>query len=332
MIWLLLPLCLLLAFLFSGMESALLTVSKVRTRHAAEEGDKKAARLATLLEKRNEILHTVTVLNRAMALGAFALVAVALVHWLGVWGWAVALLAALPVFLIGLELVPKLLFRRYPFRLLKGFAPMLAFIHRAAAPTLWLARLVTPKQLSAPLPAVSFGLPDVARSVVELGILPEPTCRLLEQAAEFHPMKAREVMTPLKQLSALPPDLPLSGAVTLSKESPNPWRAVMSANGGLQGWLDLTALPAKPARDRLVRQFMRPLLQLKESEPAFKCLQMLRKRGEPVAAVVNAEGEAVGVLTQRRLVQALMTRLETANGNGHANGGGGGASSKSPQN
>lgn len=315
MIWLLLPVFLVLAFLLSGMESALLTVSRVRTRHAADEGDKLAARLATLLEKRNEILHTVTVLNRAMGLGAFTLVAVALVHWLGMWGWAVALLAALPVFLIGLELVPKLLFRRYPFRLLRGFAPLLSFIHRASAPTLWLARLITPRQLTALPEAEKVGLPDVARSVAGLGVLPEPTCALLHGLAEFHPLRARQVMLPLHQVTALPPDLPLSGAVSLSREPSHAWRVVLSADGGLQGWLDLTALPARPSRDRLVRQFMRPLLQLRESDAALRCLQALRKRGEPIAAVLDAKGEAIGVVIQRHLVQALMAQnLGTGSG------------------
>ncbi len=317
MIWLLLPACLILAFLLSGMETALLTISRVRTRHAAEEGDKLAARLTNLLEKRNEILHTVTVLNRVMSLGAFCLVAVALVHWLGVWGWVAALLAALPVFLVGLELVPKLLFRRYPFRLLRGFAPLLAIIHRVSGPTLWLARLLTPRQLAGSPQAEKFGLPEVARSVAGLGVLPEPTCRLLESLACFQPLKAREVMIPLKQTSALPPDLPLSGAMTLPHDQPQPWRPVLGANGVLQGWLDMTALPAKPARDRLVRQFMRPLLQIRDTEPALRCLQTLRRRGEPVAAVVDASGEAVGLLPQRSLVQALMGQgTKPAPGNG----------------
>jgi putative hemolysin len=314
MIWVLLPLCLLLAFVLSGMESALLTVSRVRARHAADEGDKLAAKLAGLLEKRNEILHTVTVLNRAMGLGAFAMVAVGLVHLLGPWGWAAALLLALPVFLIGLELVPKLFFRRYPFRLLRGFAPMLGFIHRASAPTLWLARLITPKQLTSPTHVDSVGLSALARSVAGLGVLPELSCRLLHGLAEFHPLRARDVMTHLKKVSALPPDLPLTSVLALSREAPLLWRAVMTSDGTLKGWLDMTALPATPSRDRLVRQFMRPLMQMRETDSALRCLQALRKRGEPVAAVLDGSGETVGVVTQKGLVQALLAQNGT---NGH---------------
>jgi CBS domain containing-hemolysin-like protein len=316
MIWFLLPICLALAFILSGMESALLTCSRVRARHAADEGDKLAARLAALLEKRNEILHTVTVLNRAMGLGAFTMVAVALVHLLGPWGWAAALLLALPVFLIGLELVPKILFRRYPFRLLRSFAPLLSFIHRASAPTLWLARIITPKQLISPSHVNAVGLSSVAKSVASLGVLPEQTCKLLHGLADFHPLQARNVMTHLKQVSALPPDLPLAGVIAMSKEVPLPWRAVMTTDGTLRGWLDMTALPAAPSRDRLVRQFMRPLLQLRETDAALRCLQALRKRGEPVAAVLNEKGETVGLVTQKGLVQALLAQ-NGKNGNGH---------------
>lgn len=322
MIWILLPFCLAAAFILSGLESALLTVSRVRARHAADEGDKLAARLAALLEKRNEVIHSVTVLNRAMGLGAFALVALALVHIIGPWGWAVALLAALPVFIVGLELVPKLLFRRYPFRLLRGFAPVLTFLHRASGPTLWLARFLTPKHNLAAKGNDNNGLASLAKTVAGLGVLPEASQKLLHGLADFHPLRARDVMTPLKQLTALPPDLPLTGAVTLSQQTQLPWRAVLAADGKLQGWLEMTSLPAKPQRDRLVRQFMRPLLQLKESDPALRCLQVLRKRAEPVAAVLDEKGEAIGVVTQKALVQALMAQQgKHAGKNGNGSGG-----------
>ncbi|HSJ02052.1 MAG TPA: CNNM domain-containing protein, partial [Verrucomicrobium sp.] len=111
------------AFVLSGVESALLTISRVRTRHAAETGDKAAARLLLLLEHRVELLHVVTALNHSFTLLAFVITASRLILWIGPWGWLVTLLVATPVFLVALELLPKQLFHRYPLGLLRMLTP-----------------------------------------------------------------------------------------------------------------------------------------------------------------------------------------------------------------
>ena len=61
MIFLLLIVALLFSFLLSGMESAVLSVSRVRVRHAAEEDDAAAARLLPMLADRESLLGAVTV-------------------------------------------------------------------------------------------------------------------------------------------------------------------------------------------------------------------------------------------------------------------------------
>lgn len=107
MIWVIIALSLPAAFLLSGIGSALLNVSRVRARHAAEEGDRTAARLARLLEHRNELHHAVTVLQHLLALSAFACCLMVLIGWFGRWGWLAAVVLLIPVFLVGLEFVPR---------------------------------------------------------------------------------------------------------------------------------------------------------------------------------------------------------------------------------
>ncbi|MEY4482735.1 MAG: hypothetical protein RL693_187, partial [Verrucomicrobiota bacterium] len=100
MIWLLFGFCLFLSFMLSGMECALFTVSRVRARHAAGEGDKSARRLDALLEHRNHLLHTITAINHFATLLAFGIATFYLLQWIGPWAWPVALLLGLPVFII----------------------------------------------------------------------------------------------------------------------------------------------------------------------------------------------------------------------------------------
>lgn len=307
MIWLLLVLCLFLSFMLSGMECALFTVSRVRARHAAGEGDKSARRLNALLEHRNDLLHTIAAINHFVTLIAFAIAAFFLLRWLGAWGWVVAVLLALPVFIIGLELVPKILFQRYPFRLLCRLAAPLTVLHTLTKPWLWLVNLFRQKSTDTSSPDdVTDDIHSLVKTFQKLGVLPENIAGLVGQLAKFQKLEASDLIIPLSRLTALPPDMPLASVMQLNHEVQLPWRAVMGSDGALLGWLDVTSLPAKPMADKLVRQFMRPLSQLQLHDPALRCLQMIRKRGEPVAEVQDDKKQVVGVITQQALINAML--------------------------
>lgn len=313
MIELIIVLSLALAFLLSGAESALLTISRVRIRHAAEAGDKSAARLLTLLEHRVELLHTVTALNHCFTLLGFLLAVRELVRCLGPWGWLVALAVVTPLFLVLLELLPKQLFHRYPLGLLRLLTKPLSLLIKGARPWLALGHLFQSRVLNdVPEERDQRSMASLAKTVESLSVLRPLVGGMLHKAGRLQEVCARDVMMPLKQVTALFPEMQLSSALVLCREQNHAWRPVMGTDGALLGWLDVAALPSRIAPDKLVRQFMRPLTQMRTSESALRCLQTLRKRGEPIAAVVSDDGEAVGVLTQQALLQIILS----ANGDG----------------
>ncbi len=310
MIWLLFAFCIFLSFMLSGMECALFTVSRVRARHAAGEGDKSARRLDALLEHRNHLLHTITAINHFATLIAFAIATFFILRWIGPWGWLVALLLTLPVFIIILELVPKILFQRYPFRLLCRLATPLTILHFMTKPWLWIIdRFKQKKAGSDEGDEMTDDIHTLVKTMQKLEVLPESISRQIEALAHFQKLQTPALMIPLSRLTALPPDMPLVSVLQLNKELQHPWRAVMGTDGALLGWLDLTALPAKPMADKLARQFMRPLSQVQASDTPLRCLQALRKRGEPVAEVRNDKKQAVGVIDQQVLINALLGEL-----------------------
>jgi len=306
MIGLALILCFLLAYVLSGLEMALLAVNRVRVRHAAEEGDAVAGRLTKYLEHRASLLQVVSWLHHLVSLLAYGSLVVVLVESLGPWGWAVAILVALPLYLLFMELMPKLLFERYSFRLLRRFIPLAGFLHGLARPWTRLSR----RYLSV-VPADSTGndsnggLAHLTQTIIDLKLLTPTVHEMLRGLPNFQQLIAREAMLPLKSLTALPPDLPLKNALLITRGTTQPWQVVLADHGALLGWLDTLSLPAKPLSDRLVRQFMRPLCQVRTTDHALRCLQILRKRGEPVAAVLNEQSEVVGLLSQESLCRAL---------------------------
>ncbi|WP_075087164.1 CNNM domain-containing protein [Verrucomicrobium spinosum] len=233
-----------LAFILSGVESALLTISRVRVRHSAEAGDKSAARLLVLLEHRVELLHTVTALNHCFTLLAYLLSVRELVRHLDGWGWLAAVVVLTPLFLVLLELLPKQLFYRYPLGVLRLLTKPLKLLLTIARPWLSLGNLFQSRVLNdVPEEGDQRSMASLAKTVESLCVLRPLVGSMLHKAGRLQEVCAQDAMMPLKQVTALFPEMAVTSALVLCREQNHSWRPVMGTNGALLGWLDVAALP-----------------------------------------------------------------------------------------
>jgi CBS domain containing-hemolysin-like protein len=305
-------LCLLLSFLLSGLESAVMAVSRVRVRHAAANGDPRARGLLALIEDRDALLGCITVANHIANLTVFLLVALPLVRHASVLESSIVFLLSLPIFLIGLEVVPKKLFRRFPFRSLRSVWLLLHAVG-VARPVF---RAFSPSK-DTPVREIegiststeSQRRDDLKQLARSLGIehqLSLPATRLIDHILDFHRLTAADVMQPLTQSVALAAELPLHTALILAREQNTPVLPVLGDNGTFIGVLDTSELPTQLPPDRLVRQHMRTLDSIHASESAIRALQRLRKQGRRLAIVTDARGLPAGLITEEHLLAPLM--------------------------
>ncbi|MBS0656909.1 MAG: DUF21 domain-containing protein [Verrucomicrobia bacterium] len=137
-------LCLAISFLFTGIEAGLLAVNPARLRARARAGEAAAQRLERLLERPERLFATALLVTNFMDLAALALVTGVLAAEFGLQGYLLALVLAFPVYLLGVRLLPKALFRRFPFRTLALLAGMLEWASVLVSPVLalggWLSR------------------------------------------------------------------------------------------------------------------------------------------------------------------------------------------------
>ncbi len=132
-------LCLLVSFLYSGVEAGLLTLSRVRLQGRVRAGDPAAMRLERLLSHPERLLATVLLVTNFADVAALVLITDALVRRLGSpEGYLVAFGVLLPVYLIGVQLIPKSLFRRFPYRALAALAGLLEISGKVLTPLLHL--------------------------------------------------------------------------------------------------------------------------------------------------------------------------------------------------
>ncbi len=311
MTWLLLILCLVLSFILSGLESAVLAVSRVRVRHAASEGDNRARGLLPLLEDRDALIGCITVTNHMTNLCAFLLIALPVIHSASVWSFAIAFLLALPVFLIGLEVMPKKLFRRYPFRSLRAVSPLVHVVGLARP----LFRAFAPQHNSAEISTTpsearqTRGRDDLKALAHELAMqhqLSPTATHLIERVLDYKKLHAADVMQPLTRSVALAAEMPLNTALIFAREQNCPLLPVLGESGTFIGVLDTTELPPTLPSDRLVRQHMRTLDTVPAILPALQVLQRLRKQGRRLAVVVDERHSPIGLVSEERLLEPLM--------------------------
>ncbi len=307
----LLLLSLALSFALSGLESAVLAVSRVRVRHAASSGDRRAARLLPLVEDRDALLGAITVANHITNLAAFLIIAWKLVRVSGGWGYLAAFAVALPIFLIGLEVLPKKLFRRYPFRTIRALFPLVLIIG-LFRPLFRLMARAHPTDTTS-VPNQSAGRDDLrhqARTLEHQNQLSSGAARLIHQVLDYRLLHAGDVMRPLTRSVALSPDLPLSSALILARENRISTLPVIGDHGSFVGVIDLSTLGKDMPPDRLVRQHMRTLDSVHEQDTALQSLQRMRKRGRSLCLVLDANQQPSGILHEEDLLRRLMGTRE----------------------
>src|SRR5436305_1415571 len=134
--------CWIISFFFNGIESGLLSIDPVRLRQNVKRRLPAALQLNRLLKHPERLLATVLLITNAADIVALLLLTSQLYRWYGYVGFLFALVIALPVYLFLLSVLPKSLFRRFPFRALARLAGVLEFTSVLFSPLLELgARL-----------------------------------------------------------------------------------------------------------------------------------------------------------------------------------------------
>ena len=309
MIWLALVFALVLSFLFSGIESAVMSVSRVRIRHAADEGARRAAKLLRLIEDRDALLGSVTVANHIANLAAFTIITWKLILALGPWGYAAGFLIALPVFLIGLEIVPKTLFRRYPFRILLHLYPVVAMAGWFRSPFKAIRALRTSQEGGRDESSSREDLKKLTASLAEQKLLSPACAALIARVIDFKRWTTSDLMVPLTRTAAVPPDLTVNDALHLAAGRGFLALPVMDASGHFAGILEILTLPVGLPPDQLVRQHMRSAEETTTATSALETLQRLRKKGRTLAIVKDSvSGKAAGIVAEEDLIAPLLSR------------------------
>jgi putative hemolysin len=304
--------CWSLAFLFNGIEAGLMSIDPVRLRYHVKQKTLAALRLNRLLKHPERLLVTVLlVTNLADILGAL-LFTRALVRMFGDGGFLVAFVILLPIYLFLLSVLPKSLFRRFPFRALAALARWLEVTCVLLWPVLELGKFLGQMLLPPPsirrarLFAAREELKQITAQSESEGSLSATERAMIHNVVDFRSVRARDVMTPLAKVVSVQPDTPAQHAVELSVASGIDRLPVISTSGEAVGLVNAIDVLLDKNCSKSMSHYTRRIVVAQENEPASRVIQRLRAARLGLAAVVDLKKRLIGIVTSEDLIHRLV--------------------------
>lgn len=314
MIWIAVLVCLLISFVFSGIEAGILSVNRVRLRHQFKMHDRAAIKLQSLLARPERLLVTVLSVTNLMNICAVTLAVQEIVRHAEKMGYALAFFICLPVYLVGLEMLPKSIFRRFPYRALAALSEPLRLADLLLSPFLavgaQIAKVILRKTERTER-KLFIGREDFKYLTIEserTGTLTKVEREMIHNIVDFRGLAAREVMVPMSKAQFVQADKPVADALAISQNAQLDWLPILSPSGEIVGLVNIFEIlvenggPLQP-----LTTYQRRIVTVSPDEPAYSVLRKLRAARTTVAAVIDSDGKPHGIVAIPDLVKRLVS-------------------------
>ena len=303
--------CWAISFLFNGIEAGLTSIDPVRLRHHVKLNRPAAVRLDRLLKKPERLLVTVLLVTNFADILALLLLTRVLISRFGLAGFVFTVVIALPIYLFVLGVLPKSLFRRFPFRALSPLAGLLEISMTALWPVLAtgaaLGRLFLPaKKKRGRLFAAREELKQITSQSEREGSLTATERAMIHNVVDFQNVTARDVMKPSSKAASLKPESAIEDVFNISRSGGFDRLPVIGANGDAVGLVNVLDILLDKDQPQSLSRYMRRMVTVQESEPAARAVQRLRAARLGLAAVVDQKRNLIGVVTSEDLIARLV--------------------------
>ncbi len=307
-----------LSGVFSGSETALVSISLARAQALKREGRPGATALYYLKTNPARMLITILIGNNVVNIAASAMATVIATERLGHIGPGVAVGALTILILVFGEITPKSLATRYSERISLVIAPVMYAFMRTIYPLVWLfnkftnwVQRMTGKEGD---PMVTEAeLISMVEHGEEEGTIEADEREMIERVFILNDLKASDVMTPVRRVFSL------DGRRTVADALPQVRRGTYSRiplygddpNEILMVLFVRDLLEAKLAGDTEIpiMSIGRPPLFVPENQKIDQLLPMLLKNKQHLAVVVDDTGYMQGVVTLEDLIEELVGEI-----------------------
>ena len=305
--------CWIISFLFNGIESGLLSIDPVRLRQNVKRRVPAALQLNRLLKHPERLLATVLLVTNAADIIALLLLTSQLFRRYSYAGFLFALVIALPVYLFVLSVLPKSLFRRFPFRALAWLAGVLQFTSILFSPLLELGarlgKLLLPGHAGkrGRLFAAREELKQITTESEREGALTATERAMIHSVVDFRGSQIRDVMVPSAKVAALRSSASTQEALELSASTGLDRLPVIAPDGQPAGLVNVLDILLERNGNKPLSEYVRRIVTATIDEPTYRVMQQLRGARLGLAAVVDQKNNFRGIVTVEDLTRRLVS-------------------------
>lgn len=313
-LWIIAVTAFVLGMFYSGSETAFIAADRIRLRHLAGKGNRRARHALALVEKPGYFLSAVLVGTNLAVIGCTTTFTAIATRHFGESGPLVATAILVPFFLLFNEIIPKGLFLSYanraallsigPLRALTRILHPIVITFSAAADALTRA---LPASKDAQQPGMSmeellFHIGDSR----EAGLLPAETTKLVDRAIELKALRARDVMTPLADTVMVDADAPVgSYAEVFAREGFSRLPVYRGERNDVVGVVSVHEYVTASDREALRAGLQAPYM-IGLDTPIVDVLLRMRERGRHMAMIHDEGGVVVGMTTLEDILERFV--------------------------
>jgi len=326
--------CLGVSAFLSGMEAGLTEISRLRLRRMAKEGNKKAIRLQRFLDQPEDTLWTILVGNTLANLLVLLAVLYYLQHLLGIqnpgellqWNGVARLYWILFGFLVLVffaffELLPKMVFRKYPNRLCLILTSVFGFVDTLLGPLVELLRTFSRLLLfttgGREMQGHLFGSREELRQMMtESGQgLSEDEREMIDRVLDLQKIPVRDLAVSFEEMPTITTESPVAEVVRNITQVPYTRMPVWQENDGprrIVGVINLRRLIFLPENEwhRPAGYFLESALYQDEDIRLQKLLQLMQRSGQRVVIILDKRKKELGIVSLPDILKVVFGEVK----------------------
>lgn len=313
---------LILSSLFSCSETAFLSVSKIKIRTLAEEGNKKAKLVESLLDNQDRLLSAILVGNNLVNIGASSLTTATIMAIFGDGAQTVAIatgVVTLCILIFG-EITPKSLATQNADKLVFALAPFIRFVCIITKPVVFVLNIITEfiiKLLGGNQEHGPSLTEEELKTIVtvghEEGVLEKEEKEMIHNVFEFGETEIKEIMTPRIHVESLPDDCTYDELMNVYHDAQYSRYPIHDESFdeiiGVLNMKDLLFIDIDKEHFD-VKKYMRETFVVYEFNQVNDVFASMRKEHATLAIVLDEYGVMSGIVTFEDIVEEIVGEID----------------------
>lgn len=313
--------CVILSAYFSASETAFTSLSSVRLKNEADQGNKRAKQALTLQGQFESLLSTILIGNNIVNIGASAVATLVFLNLFPEYGATISTIATTIILLLCSEITPKLIAKMAPEKIAKFSAPILRWIMFVMKPLVWLINLWQ-KFIQSLVPIENqegiseqelLFMVDEARLGGSIEI---DEHRLVKAAIKFDDRDVSSILTP--RIAVIAVDLHDSDEVIDKTFLTHPYSRLLVYDDNIDNIIGVLHerdfnryIRAKGKKDQavLLQTILSDVLFIPETLELSNLLRKMQKQKVHMAVIRDEHGGVIGIATMEDVLEALVGEI-----------------------